>query len=133
MNTFRQNVFVREDFLSTVKAENLLCQLPFGGTQGEAYSSWDFRDIENLKLSLHLVNIKAYKIILFVKLYWIINFRDFFEMRVFYANKLKMFYKKKNVPISRFAEIFLYAQFFISFSLHNKHSPMPVGLKLWEE
>ena len=29
----------------------------FGGTQGKAYSLYDFRDIENLKLSMHLVNI----------------------------------------------------------------------------
>ena len=46
----------------------------FGGTQGKAYSSTDFRDIENLKLSVHLVNIYELPIIGFFEKKWIIDF-----------------------------------------------------------
>ena len=57
MKTFQENVFVHEDFLSTEKKRVIESKLASGDTQGKAYSSLDFRDKENLKLSMHLVNI----------------------------------------------------------------------------
>ena len=42
----------------------------FGGTHAKDYSSWDFRDIVNLKLSLHLVHICVCPIISLKKKLW---------------------------------------------------------------
>ena len=54
-----------------------------------------------------------------------INFNEFFEMSVFFSAKLKTFKMfLKNLPIYRFAEIFLYVHLF---PFQNKHSLMPVG------
>ena len=39
----------------------------FGGTHAKDYSSYDFRDIVNLKLSMHLVHIYVCPIISFQK------------------------------------------------------------------
>ena len=50
-----ENVFVHEDFLSTVKKTSLENKQVFGGTHAKDLSSQDFRDIVNLKLSMHLV------------------------------------------------------------------------------
>ena len=52
----------------------------FGGTQGKAYSLQDFRDIKNLKLSLHLGHINY----LFLKKKLNYNFMKFFEMHLFF-------------------------------------------------
>ena len=54
---FWENVFVHEDFFSTVKKMVIENKPAFGRTQLKAYSSWDFRDIKKMKLSMHLVNI----------------------------------------------------------------------------
>ena len=57
---FLENVFVRGDFLSTVKKRIIENKPAFRVAQGKANSSWDFRDIENLRLSIHLVNTFVY-------------------------------------------------------------------------
>ena len=60
---FCDNVFVRKDFLSTTMKRVIENKPGFGGTQGKAYSSQDFRDMENLKLLMHLVHIYEFSII----------------------------------------------------------------------
>ena len=56
--TFRENVFVRDDFLSKGKENELLKINRFVGALLEKlYSPFNFREIDNLKISLHLVYI----------------------------------------------------------------------------
>ena len=54
---FLENVFVREDFLSTVKKTSNGKYTGVWGHSSKSLLLEDFRDIENLKLSLHLINI----------------------------------------------------------------------------
>ena len=54
---FRENVFVCEDFLSTVKKTSYRNKKAFGGTAIKDNWPFNFRDSVNLKLSLHIVHI----------------------------------------------------------------------------
>ena len=54
---FLENVFVCENFLSTVKKRVIKNKQAFGGTARKVFAAFNVRDRVNLKLSLHLVHI----------------------------------------------------------------------------
>ena len=54
---FWENVFVCDDFLSTVKKTSIENKQAFGGTAIKGIKPFNFRDSVNLKLSLHIVHI----------------------------------------------------------------------------
>ena len=62
---FVEKVFVREDFLSTVKKRVIENKQAFGGTAIKVFAPFDFRDSVNLKLSLHVVHIYVCPITIF--------------------------------------------------------------------
>ena len=99
--TFRGNVVVREDFLSTDKktVDFLSTALPGPGSAPGFWGalpgkfSHCFRDVENLNVSSHLVNIKGYNLV------FLFNYNAQYNLRIFF--KLKKIMKKANLVIKK--------------------------------
>ena len=55
--TFRENIFVLEDFLPTVIKRCIENKRVLGDTARKLFTPFNFKEIENFKILLHLVNI----------------------------------------------------------------------------